>query len=112
MIDYLNPNHVYIDNQAAPDLSANVKRDEAQNMRQLPANIVPKTVDALHNPARFYESSVSYDTAPAADCPVCGGMYKGESCEMCGYDGELIRENVGKDAINRYCMYGRKAAVE
>ena len=52
MIDYLNPNHVYIDNQAAPDLSANVKRDEAQNMRQLPANIVPETVETLHNPAR------------------------------------------------------------
>ena len=106
MIDYLNPNHVYIDNQAAPDLSMNVKRGDAT------ANIVPKTVGTLHKSARFYESSVSYDTAPAADCQVCGGMYKGESCEVCGYDGELIRENVGKDAINRYCMYGRKAAVE
>jgi hypothetical protein len=108
MIDYLNPHHVYIDAHNAPDLSVEVKRDEAQNMRQLPATIVPKTVEIQHKSARFYESSVSYDTAPAADCPVCGGMYKGESCEMCGYDGELIRENVGKDAINRYCMYGRK----
>ena len=53
MIDYLNPHHVYIDAQAAPDLSMNVKRDEAQNMRQLPANIVPETVDTLHNPARI-----------------------------------------------------------
>lgn len=52
MIDYLNPHHVYIDTQAAPDLSMNVKRDEAQNMRQLPANIIPETVDTLHNPAR------------------------------------------------------------
>ena len=53
MTDYLNPHHVYIDAQAAPDLSVKVKRDEAQNMRQLPANIVPKTVDTLHNPARI-----------------------------------------------------------
>ena len=52
MTDYLNPHHVYIDTHNAPDLSTNVKRDEAQNMRQLPANIVPKTVDTLHNPAR------------------------------------------------------------
>ena len=52
MIDYLNPHHVYIDAQAAPDLSANVKRDEAQNMRQLPAIIVPETVDTQHNPER------------------------------------------------------------
>lgn len=106
MIDYFNPHHVYIDAQAAPDLSANVKRGD------ITANIVPKTVETLHKSARFYESSASYDTAPAADCPVCGGMYKGESCEMCGYDGELIRENVGKDAINRYCLAKRKAAVE
>ena len=50
MIDYLNPpHHVYIDAQAAPDLSMNVKRDEAQNMRQLPANIVPKTVDTTQS---------------------------------------------------------------
>ena len=106
MTDYLNPHHVYIDTHNAPDLSANVKRGD------IPANIVPETVDTLHKSARFYESSVSYDTAPAADCPVCGGMYKGTSCEVCGYDGELIRENVGKDAINRYCTYRRKAAVE
>jgi len=53
MTDYLNPHHVYIDTQAVPDLSMNVKRDEAQNMRQLPANIVPKTVETLHNPARI-----------------------------------------------------------
>ena len=59
MIDYLNPHHVYIDAQAAPDLSMNVKRDEAQNMRQLPANIVPETVDTLHKSARFYESRVA-----------------------------------------------------
>ena len=52
MTDYLNPHHVYIDTHNAPDLSMNVKRDEAQNMRQLPANIVPETVDTLHNPAR------------------------------------------------------------
>ena len=52
MTDYLNPHHVYIDTHNAPDLSANVKRDEAQNMRQLPANIVPKTVDNPHNPVR------------------------------------------------------------
>jgi len=52
MIDYLNPHHVYIDAHNAPDLSMNVKRDEAQNMRQLPANIVPETVDNPHNPAR------------------------------------------------------------
>lgn len=102
MTDYLNPHHVYIDTQAAPDLSMNVKRGDTT------ANIVPKTVETQHKSARFYESSVSYDTAPAADCPVCGGMYKGESCEVCGYDGDLIRENVGKDAINRHCMYGKK----
>lgn len=47
----------------------------------------------------------------ADDCPICGGMYKGKSCEMCGYDGELVRENAGKDAINRYCMYARKAVT-
>jgi hypothetical protein len=43
MIDYLNPHHVYIDAQSAPDLSMEVKRDE---------NIIPKTVDTLHNSAR------------------------------------------------------------
>lgn len=62
--------------------------------------------------AAFYESTVSYDTKPADDCPVCGGMYKGESCEVCGYDGELVRENAGKDAINRYCLVKRKAVIE
>ena len=46
MIDYLNPHHVYIDAQAAPDLSMNVKRGD------ITANIVPKTVDTQHNPAR------------------------------------------------------------
>ena len=53
MIDYLNPHHVYIDTHNAPDLSVEVKRDEAQNMRQLPANIIPETVDNPHNPARI-----------------------------------------------------------
>ncbi len=53
MIDYLNLHHVYPDVQAQPDLSVEVKRDEAQNMRQLPANIVPETVDNLHNPVRI-----------------------------------------------------------
>ena len=43
MIDYLNPHHVYIDAHNAPDLSANVKRD---------ANIIPETVETLHNSAR------------------------------------------------------------
>ena len=57
-------------------------------------------------------SAACYDTKPADDCPVCGGMYKGASCEVCGYDGELVRENSGKDAINRYCLAKRKAAVE
>ena len=57
-------------------------------------------------------SAACYDTKPADDCPVCGGMYKGASCEVCGYDGELVRENVGKDAINRYCLAKRKAAVK
>lgn len=47
MIDYLNPHHVYIDAQAAPDLSTEVKRANA------PANIIPETVDTLHNPARI-----------------------------------------------------------
>ena len=47
----------------------------------------------------------------AWDCPVCGGMYKGKSCEVCGYDGELARENAGKDAINRYCLAKRKAVM-
>ena len=46
MIDYLNPHHVYIDTQAAPDLSVEVKRGDTT------ANIVPKTVETLHNPAR------------------------------------------------------------
>lgn len=44
MIDYLNPHHVYIDAHNAPDLSAEVKRD---------ANIIPETVDTLHNSARI-----------------------------------------------------------
>lgn len=57
-------------------------------------------------------SNTCYDTKPADDCPVCGGMYKGGSCEVCGYDGELVRENDGKDAINRYCLAKRKATVE
>ena len=110
MIDYLNPHHVYIDAQAAPDLSMNVKRGDTT------ATIVPKR-STLHNPARtdadkgveIMDNRINqrYGSdavpTPAADCPVCGGMYKGESCEVCGYDGELIRENVGKDAINRYC---------
>lgn len=74
MIDYLNPHHVYIDAQAAPDLSMEVKRDECDlsaefrrdwmAMMQLPeasdrfksvemaANIIPETVDTLHNSAR------------------------------------------------------------
>jgi methionyl-tRNA synthetase len=56
-------------------------------------------------------SAACYDTKPAEDCPVCGGMYKGQSCEVCGYDGELVRDNAGKDAINRYCMYARKAVT-
>ena len=43
MTDYLNPHHVYIDTQAVPDLSMEVKRD---------ANIIPKTVETLHNSAR------------------------------------------------------------
>lgn len=43
MIDYLNPHHVYIDTQAAPDLSMEVKRD---------ANIIPETVDTPANPVR------------------------------------------------------------
>ncbi len=43
MIDYLNPHHVYIDAHNAPDLSMEVKRD---------ANIIPETVDTLHNSAR------------------------------------------------------------
>ena len=106
MIDYLNPHHVYIDAHNAPDLSMNVKRGDTT------ATIVPETVETRHKSARFYESSVSYDTVPAADGPDCGGMYKGASCEVCGYDGGLVRENSGKDAINRYCLAKRKAAVE
>ena len=47
MTDYLNPHHVYIDAQAAPDLSMNVKRGD------ITANIVPETVDTQHNPARI-----------------------------------------------------------
>lgn len=31
MIDYLNPHHVYIDAHNAPDMSAEVKRDVAQD---------------------------------------------------------------------------------
>ena len=46
MIDYLNPHHVYIDAHNAPDLSMNVKRGDTT------ANIVPETVDTLHNPVR------------------------------------------------------------
>jgi hypothetical protein len=46
MTDYLNPHHVYIDAHNAPDLSMNVKRVD------IPANIVSKTVDTPHNPAR------------------------------------------------------------
>ena len=46
MIDYLNPHHVYIDAQAAPDLSMNVKRADTT------ATIVPETVETLHNPVR------------------------------------------------------------
>jgi len=46
MIDYLNPHHVYIDAQNQPDMSVEVKRDDA------PANIIPETVDTLHNSAR------------------------------------------------------------
>lgn len=47
MIDYLNQHHVYIDAQAAPDLSMEVKMD---------ANIIPETVDTLHNLARIAEN--------------------------------------------------------
>ena len=39
----------------------------------------------------------------AVDCPVCGGMYKDIPCEVCGYDGEVIKEKTGKDAIIRHC---------
>ena len=48
-------------------------------------------------------SNTCYDTKPAEDCPVCGGMYKGTSCEVCGYDGEVIKDKTGKDAIIRHC---------
>ena len=57
-------------------------------------------------------SAACYDTKPADDCPVCGGMYKGTSCEVCGYDGKVVLENAGKDAINRYCLAKRKAVTE
>ena len=67
MIDYLNPHHVYIDTQAAPDLSMNVKRDEAQNMRQLPANIVPETVDTLHNSARIDAKEIEMNSKDYLD---------------------------------------------
>ena len=46
MIDYLNPHHVYIDNQAAPDLSMNVKRGG------ITATIVPETVETRHKSER------------------------------------------------------------
>lgn len=46
MTDYLNPHHVYIDTQAAPDLSMNVKRGDTT------ANIIPETVETLHKSAR------------------------------------------------------------
>ena len=46
MTDYLNPHHVYIDTQAVPDLSMNVKRGDTT------ANIIPETAETLHNPAR------------------------------------------------------------
>ena len=46
MTDYLNPHHVYIDAQAVPDLSVEVKRGATA------ATIVPETVETLHNPAR------------------------------------------------------------
>ena len=55
MIDYLNPHHVYIDAHNAPDLGVEVKRDEKeiQKMTDTTANIVPETVDTLHNHARI-----------------------------------------------------------
>ena len=55
MTDYLNPHHVYIDAQAAPDLGVEVKRDEKeiQKMTDTTANIVPETVGTPHNPARI-----------------------------------------------------------
>ena len=56
-------------------------------------------------------STPCYDTKPADDCPVCGGMYKGASCEVCGYDGELARENEGINAINRYCLVKKKEVM-
>ena len=43
MIDYLNPHHIYPDTQAAPDLSAEVKRG---------ANIIPETDKTLHKSVR------------------------------------------------------------
>lgn len=67
MTDYLNPHHVYIDTQAAPDLSMNVKRDEAQNMRQLPANIVPETVDTPHNPGRIDAKEIEMNSKDYLD---------------------------------------------
>jgi len=45
-----------------------------------------------------------YDTKPAVDCPVCGGMYKDSPCEVCGYDGEAQPDKPGKDAIIRHCL--------
>ncbi len=46
-----------------------------------------------------------YDTKPADECPVCGGMFfPGEPCECCGYDGEARPDKPGKDAIIRHCL--------
>lgn len=49
MIDYLNPHHVYIDAQSAPDLSMEVKRD---------ANIIPETVGTNGGSTRNQKNSM------------------------------------------------------
>lgn len=65
MIDYLNPHHVYIDAQAVPDLSMNVKMDDAEKGIELMDNRINQRYGTpSETPAeriiRMYRSGLSH----------------------------------------------------
>lgn len=65
MIDYLNPHHIYIDSQAAPDLNAEVKRDDAEKGIEIMENRINTLYGAPdETPAeriiRLYRSGMSH----------------------------------------------------
>lgn len=60
MIDYLNPHHVYIDAQAVPDLSMNVKMDDAEKGIELMGNRINQHETPAERIIRMYRSGLSH----------------------------------------------------